>query len=200
MADLRHDFVQTVNQPLDDLDLPALHAAFAMQLEQGHAALAREKVTVQSVEHHFSADMQFQGQSHVVRVPLAGKSPSAQVLQDAFQKVYWDRFRVDLPQIRARVVNVNCSVIGVCAPVDLSLLIDAAGRLAQATPSGRRAVWFDGAPQDTPVYWRDHLPLDVVLEGPAIIEQLDCTTLIPPGDRVKGGVDGNLTIHIGAAQ
>jgi N-methylhydantoinase A len=96
-------------------------------------------------------------------------------------------------------VNVNCSVIGVCDPVDLTLLIDAAGRHAVASPTGQRSVIFDGQPQDTPVYWRDHLPEDVTLDGPVLIEQLDCTTLIPPGDRVVGGVDGNLTIHIGAA-
>ena len=106
---------------------------------------------------------------------------------------------MDLPEIRARIVNVNCSVIGVCAPVDLSLLIDAGGRQASATPTGHRTVHFDGSPHDTPVYWRDHLPSDVTLDGPAIIEQLDCTTLIPPGDRVTGGVDGNLMILIGAA-
>ncbi|MDD9721822.1 hydantoinase/oxoprolinase family protein [Sulfitobacter sp. PR48] len=200
VADLRHDFVQTLNQPLDDLDIPALHAAFAGQLAEGQAALARENVTVTRVEHHFSADMQFLGQSHVVRVPLADATPTAETLRSRFNEVYWQRFKVALPEIRARIVNVNCSVIGVCAPVDLSRLIDAAGRQAHATPTGHRSVYFDGSPHDTPIYWRDHLPADVTLDGPAIIEQLDCTTLIPPGDRVTGGVDGNLMIHIGAAE
>jgi N-methylhydantoinase A len=144
--------------------------------------------------------MQFLGQSHVVRVPLADATPSADTLRARFNDVYWQRFKVDLPEIRARIVNVNCSVIGVCDPVDLSLLIDAAGRQPVATPTGQRNVYFDGQPHLTPIYWRDHLPLDVTLDGPAIIEQLDCTTLIPPGDRVVGGVDGNLMILIGAIE
>jgi N-methylhydantoinase A len=44
------------------------------------------------------------------------------------------------------------------------------------------------------------LPQNVQLNGPAVIEQLDCTILIPLGDHVTGGVDGNLTIHIGGAK
>jgi len=94
---------------------------------------------------------------------------------------------------------VNTSVIGISAPVDLSKLIDPAQRQATATPTGHRQVTFDGTAHQTPIYWRDHLPADAKLTGPAIIEQLDTTILIPPGDRVESGVDGNLTIHIGAA-
>ena len=42
-------------------------------------------------------------------------------------------------------------------------------------------------------------PGPVALSGPAVIEQLDCTILIPPGDRVTGMADGNLMIEIGGA-
>ena len=58
---------------------------------------------------------------------------------------------------------------------------------------------FDGVNHDTPIYWRDHLPEDVRLEGPALIEQFDTTILVPPGDVVKGARDGNLIIEIGGA-
>ncbi|MDF1726427.1 MAG: hydantoinase/oxoprolinase family protein [Sulfitobacter sp.] len=199
VADLRHDFVRTLNQPLDALDLEALQRAFADQVAAGEEALSREKVKVREVQRQHSVDMQYLGQSHLVRVPLPDGTPDAAGLKERFEKVYWDRFRVALPDIRARVVNVNTSVIGVCDPVDLSRLIDPAGRRARAEPTGHRPVLFEGESLDTPVYWRDHLPEDVTLDGPALIEQLDCTILIPPGDRVVGGVDGNLTIHIGGA-
>ena len=101
--------------------------------------------------------------------------------------------------MRARVVNVNCSVIGARAPVDLALMIDPAGRRLKPEPTSHRDVHFDGVAHKTPVYWRDHLPVAVVLQGPAIIEQFDTTILVPPGDRVEGRADGNLIIHIGAA-
>jgi N-methylhydantoinase A len=199
VADLRHDYVQTLNQPLDTLHQGTLAEAFATQVAAGQEALGRERVEIERVAHDHSVDMQYMGQSHLVRVPLPHAKVSLAELKERFEAVYWQRFKVALPEIGARVVNVNTSVIGFCTPVDLTRLIDPAGRKAQARPADTRAVIFDGAAVQTPVYWRDHLPEDVQLDGPALIEQLDCTILVPPGDRVTGGVDGNLTIHIGGA-
>ncbi|MEM7695254.1 MAG: hydantoinase/oxoprolinase family protein [Pseudomonadota bacterium] len=199
VADLRHDFVRTINAPLDTVDINALHALFAEQDERGVAALARENVTLTSVTKHVSVDMQYLGQSHVVRVPLHDGRPSREALRERFERVYFKRFKVELSGIPARIVNANTSVIGVRAAVDLGALIDGAARQPTAEPTCHRTAVFDGKPHQTPVYWRDHLPLDVALRGPAIIEQFDTTILLPPGDRLVGGADGNLTIHIGGA-
>ncbi len=97
-----------------------------------------------------------------------GPTIGADDLQALFEQVYFRRFRVDLPEIRANVVNANSSVIGLRAALDLSALIDPAGRqdpLAEAQ-IGTRPVHFDGTWHDTPVYWRDHLPLEVRAERP----------------------------------
>ncbi len=199
VADLRYDYVQTVNLALGADAVGRIHAEFADQIAAGNAAVARETVTLTEVRQLFSVDMQFLGQSHVVRVPLDTPVPTEAELRQGFEKVYWNRFKVELPEIRARIVNVNTSVIGVSDPVDLSRLIDPDGRHATATPSEHRQVVFDGVVHDTPIYWRDHLPADATLTGPAIIEQLDTTVLIPPGDHVTSGRDGNLILHIGGA-
>lgn len=199
VADLRHDYVQTVNQPLGEDDVSVIHDVFAGQVAAGEAALSKENVTTKEIRKIFSVDMQFLGQSHVVRVPLDHAMPSAAELRAGFEQVYWTRFKVSLPEIRARIVTVNTSVIGLRAPVDLACLIDPDGRQDIATPASHRAVIFDGKPHDTAVYWRDHLPADAAFDGPAIVEQLDSTILIPPGDRATSGVDGNLIIHIGGA-
>lgn len=197
VSDLRHDFVQTVNMPLDGADVGGIHTIFAAQSAEGEAALARETVRLREVQRTFSLDMQFMGQSHVVRVPLPGPTPDADDIRARFEEVYWARFRVALERISARIVNVNTSVIGLRDPVDLSRLIDPAGRQAKAVPATTRSVIFDGRGHDTPVYWRDHLPEAVTLDGPAVIEQFDTTLLVPPGDRVTGGSDGNLILHVG---
>jgi len=197
VADLRHDFVQTINQPVDSADIDALHALFAVQVAEGEAALAQESVAIENIERSFSVDMQFMGQSHVVRVALDDGAPSRETLKERFEAAYWARFKVELAEIRATIVNVNCSVIGERPPLDLSTLIDPEGRKSQAEPTSTRAVIFDGATHTTPVYWRDHLPLDAVINGPAIIEQMDTTILIPPGDRAEGAADGNIFIKIG---
>ena len=81
------------------------------------------------------------------------------------------------------------------APVDLYRLnLRAVGLVPKAAlaehpeggvmpaPHDRRPVWF-GRPEpfDTPVYTRSELPSGVSFSGPAIVEQLDSTTVIPPG-------------------
>lgn len=196
VADLRHDYVRTINAPLESVDINALHALFSEQVAAGETALARENVHLREVTRAFSVDMQFQGQSHVVRVPLDNGEPSREDLRCRFESVYWKRFKVELADIHARIVNVNTSIIGVRVPVDLTALIDAKGRKPTAEPTGQRPVVFDGVSHQTPVFWRDHLPADIMLEGPAIIEQFDTTILVPPGDRLHSRADGNLVIQV----
>ncbi|TIV74152.1 MAG: hypothetical protein E5V78_35195, partial [Mesorhizobium sp.] len=59
--------------------------------------------------------------------------------------------------------------------------------------------WYHGTWHDTPVYAREKLPLDAVIEGPAILEQMDATTVLEPGDRAHSDADGNIIIDIGEA-
>ena len=61
---------------------------------------------------------------------------------------------------------------------------------------GMRAVWFDGCAVDTPVYKREWLPAGARFSGPAIIEQLDCTTVVEPGTMVVVDAIANMIIEV----
>jgi len=200
VADLRHDFVNTINQPLDEADIEQVHAVFARQIAEGERLLGKENVEIRQIKHLFSVDMQFVGQSHLLRVPLETPTPDRATLRRLFEDVYFRRFHVELAQIRANLVNVNTSVIGERAPLDLSTLIDPAGRQPslQAAQTEERPVYFDAKWHDTPIYRRDYLPANFQLSGPAIIEQMDTTILIEPGDQAEGDREGNIIITVGA--
>lgn len=200
VADLRHDFVNTVNRPLHTLDIETVHALFAEQIADGHRLIGKEQIKLSGIQEIYSVDMQFIGQTHLLRVPLPGPKPTIEDLQSRFEKAYFDRFQVELPEIRANLVNVNTSVIGRRPEIDLSLLIDASERKAtlDEAQTGARRVWFEGW-HETPIYWRDHLPADATINGPAIIEQMDTTIIIEPGDRAEQDHDGNIIISIGGA-
>jgi N-methylhydantoinase A len=195
VADLRHDFVRTLNRPLDMVDMAEVHGVLAGQDAEGRRLIGAGKIALTTTRAEYSADMQFVGQTHLLRVPLPSATPSRDDLQRLFEAAYHTRFRVDLPTIRANLVNLNVSVIGERPALDLSRLIDPAGRQPTAAPTGSRKVWFDGW-QDTPVYWRDHLPLELALTGPAIIEQMDTTIVIEPGAHVTSDADGNLIVKV----
>lgn len=201
VADVRQDFVNAVNSPLDSVDIDSLHSVFAQQMTDGAAMLERQNIPLRRIVHTFAVDMQFVGQTHLLRVPLETSTPNREDLRRLFEDVYYRRFRVELAEIKANLVNVRTSVIGERGTLDLSNLIDPQGRKSSVADAqtGSRDVYFDGRWHDTPIYWRDHLPIDFVLEGPAIIEQMDTTVLIEPGDRAGGDEQGNIVISVGAA-
>ncbi|HET9922716.1 MAG TPA: hydantoinase/oxoprolinase family protein, partial [Methylomirabilota bacterium] len=71
VADVRHDFVKTVNQGVLRLDLVEAHRILAAQVAEGRRMLATEGVEVETVSVQHEADMQFVGQTHVLTVPVA---------------------------------------------------------------------------------------------------------------------------------
>jgi N-methylhydantoinase A len=199
VADLRHDFVRTLNLPLDAVDMAEVAAIFAAQEAEGRALIGAEKVAIRELRAEFSVEMQFVGQTHLLRVSLPDGRPTRAALQEAFERAYFARFRVELPTIRAALVNLNCSVVGARPPFDLAALIDPAQRRATLPEAqrGTRPVWFAGGWAETPVYWRDALPEGARIAGPAVIEQMDTTILIEPGDVATDDGRGNLIITVG---
>lgn len=201
VADLRHDFVNTINQPVAVLDEARLREVLERHRSEGEELISKEAVKPETIRVTHSADMQFVGQTHIINVPLPSASVTRQELQALFEKAYFARFKVELPEIRANLVNLNTSVTGVRPAIDLSRLIDPAGRARTLDEALRetRPVWYAGKWHDTPVYAREKLPLDAVIEGPAILEQMDATTVLEPGDRARSDADGNIIIDIGEA-
>ena len=202
VADLRHDFVNTVNQPVALLDESSqVRQVLQRQSEEGAALIANEAVKPEEILYVHSADMQFVGQTHILNVKLPSIDIDRASLQSLFEAAYFARFKVELPEIRANLVNLNTSVIGVRRAIDLTRLIDPDGRAADLEGALRevRPVWYDGRWLDTPVYAREKLPLDAVIAGPAILEQMDATTVLEPSDRARSDADGNIIIDIGSA-
>jgi len=201
VADLRHDFVNTVNQPVATLDEQRARAVLAQHRAEGETLIAKEAIRPRSIRVSHSADMQFIGQTHLINVPLPSAEVDRATLQALFERAYFARFKVELPEIRANLVNLNTSVTGVRPDIDLSRLIDPAGRAATLAGAVRevRPVWFDGDWRDTPVYEREKLPLDAAIEGPAILEQMDATTVLEPGDRARSDGDGNIVVQVGSS-
>jgi N-methylhydantoinase A len=198
VADLRHDYVRTVNRPVPQLPDGLVREVLEAQIAEGQRTLAREQAEIQEIRLLHRADMQFQGQSHLLSVELPSVAVTREELQRAFEAAYWHRFGVALPEIRAVLVNLHTAVIGRRAPVDLAAL--AAGEHAAslaAAQTGRRRVWFEQGWRDTPIYRRDLLPLGAEFTGPAVLEQLDATTVIDPGDRVAVDRLGNLIVTVG---
>ena len=196
-ADLRHDYVNTVNAPLAELDIAEAQAILSAQIDEGRRTIDREGVAVEQIDFLHFADMQFQGQTHMLTVALSGPDMTLEELQRGFDEAYWNRFEVELPEIRAVLVNLHTAAIGRRPEIELSRLAgDEQTESVDAAKTGVRRVWFEDGWQDTPVYDRSRLPRAGRFAGPAIVEQLDCTTVIEPGNGVNVDPLGNLVIEV----
>jgi N-methylhydantoinase A len=201
VADLRQDFVNTLNVALDGADMGEVHAILAAQRERGVALNAEEQSEIVETTVLHGADMQFRGQTHLIRVALPGADVSREALQALFEAAYFARFEVRLPEIKAVLVNLTTSVIGRRRTFPLASLIDAAGRAARVQEAviGERALYADGRWQTAQVFDRVKLPISARFNGPAIVQQVDATTIVEPGAAATVDAIGNLRITVGGA-
>jgi N-methylhydantoinase A len=202
VADLRRDYVRTINTPLDELPASLIDDVLSEQAEIGHQAIAQESVDLLEVEYRFTAGLQFKGQSHELGVRIKDKTLSVKDLREAFEDVYWQRFRLRLPEWRAVLVSLHTGVIGRRNRVDLRSLAPKESAKEEADKpavhTATRQVWFESGWEETAIYHRDVLTPGSRLRGPAIVEQLDTTVLVEPGQSVDVDRIGNLMIDVSA--
>lgn len=200
IADMRHDFVQTVNGILDTLDMESLDSQVSQLATGGLELLDNAGVSFESNDVLFELDMSYLGQTHTVDVAIPvmfedGRTGiNAKVVLEAFESRYREVYGRPLVGIPIRVLNLRVSAIGRRHKFNLALLAPAGDVTLEEAQSGTRQVWFDGAFHETGVYERLPLSVGTKIPGPAILEQPDSTVCIEPD--LTGEVDrfGNLII------
>jgi N-methylhydantoinase A len=132
----------------------------------------------------------------VVEVPGVDMTPVQ--LGEDFEKAYWNRFAVELKEMRPVLVELQTTVFGKRAPVKLeALLALKSGSSLAGAVCGERDVWFErGGWQKTRIYRRDRLCTGLRFAGPAVVEQMDATTLIEPDCQVEVDDLGNLRVTV----
>ncbi len=198
VADVRHDYVNSINVPLALTEMDQVDAIFNAQIEAGKTIIESEGIEIEEMIIIHNVDMQFQGQTHILNFPVNDTKLTRESLQTAFEKAYWNRFEVELPEIRAVLVNLHTAVIGRRRPVPLTSLISVTEQKAQIEDckTGIRQVWFESGWKETPIYKRESLSIKARFKGPAIIEQLDTTIIVEPENQVEVDLDGNLIISL----
>jgi N-methylhydantoinase A len=203
VARVRQDFVQTVSRRLDSVEDGELAGLLRRHRDNGRAALVRQGVSETTIVTTHIAEMQYEGQTHSVYLPLDTDEPSAASLASTLAGAYRERYGVDLDGYSPRLVNIRTVVEGDRGALDLRRLVSD-GRRAQGSLSdarlGERPVYFDGAWHDTPVYHRHRIPGQATLTGPAILAQADSTVVIPPRCRATTDALGNLLIDVEVAK
>jgi len=201
IADMRQDFVQTLNAMLDGIDTPALTAHMQRHVSAGLAMLDAARTTFEARETSFTLDMAYLGQTHTVSVPLTVEvvsgsvtPPSEEEIGLAFDTAYRATYGRLLAGGVRRVINLRSAVTGKRPRFDLATLAPVGGSVVDAR-KGMRQVYFKGTWHETDIYSRLELPVGAKISGPAILEQPDTTVLIEPGLVGKVDAFGNTLIE-----
>ncbi|MFO0987339.1 MAG: hydantoinase/oxoprolinase family protein [Alphaproteobacteria bacterium] len=201
VADMRHDFVRTINRPLDALDVPALDRDIVAFAGEGASLLDRAEVVFAGRETQIEFDMSYVGQTHTVSVPLAlsiahGTSGvGGEAIRAAFDAAYARAYGRLLQGVPVRLLNLRVAVIGRRPPFDLAALKPDPANTFDGARRGSRKLWIDGAWSDAPVFARLDLPAGAVIAGPAVLEQPDTTIFVDPGLSARVDALGNVILE-----
>lgn len=191
LVDMQHDFSQSCMVGADEADAADIEAQFAALEKDALARLTHEGIASQDIVLQRSIDMMYRGQWR----SLAVHAPSPiGVIADLVQSFHAEHkreynFRRDSAPVS--FFRLNLKAVGVVPKAEFAVH-EPTGVIPE--PVGRRRVWFEGNGLDTPVYERDDLPCGFFFQGPAIVEQVDATTVVPPGASAE--VDKYLNIII----
>jgi len=194
MADVRHDFVVTINDLLDRLEPDELYRTFEDHQTKGKQLIESEGITVDRVEAYLAADMAYDGQIHEVRTPLPTEPCDRESLLKAFETTYSNQYGTTVEKHPVRILTLRTAVIGMRPSMALPAMGQPPGAPIDAALQEHRPVFFDGGFQNCPVYRRADLPRECEFAGPAVIEQSDSTTVVEPNMTVQVDAFGNLVI------
>jgi N-methylhydantoinase A len=185
LADLRADFAATRLMALSSPVIGEIEAIVADLQRRCAAWFADAGIETKDRRVGLSVDMRYAGQNYELSIPLAA-GPVTRVTIDelaagfaaAHQRLYGFVAKDEPIQL----VTLRAEATGIVRKAELRPTADA-GPDARAAEFGRRNVWLreTGAFVSCPLYDRDRLCAGNHIEGPAIVEQMDATTLIVPG-------------------
>ena len=182
------DFMRSRREPVDD-GTAARAEPLLRELERAGAELLARS-GVREVVHERSVDMRYVGQGFEVTVPLPEGPLDAAGFRRAFEAVYVRKHGRVGPDVPLEAISWRVLTHGPVPPLRLG----SAGSGAHAL-KGRRTAFF-GSPVHTPVYAREALAAGARLDGPAIVEERESTTVVPPGAHVDVGEDGSLVVSL----
>jgi N-methylhydantoinase A len=197
-SDLKRDYARTLYADLSSLDPARVEAVFAGMAAQGQAMLAAAGVPPSQRALQRQADVRYRRQAYELTVDIADGTVTRATLDEvaaAFHVRHAQTYGHSNPAEPVQLVTLRLTAIGRLPGLVLAQHGDAA-----AARLSHRDVWFAGVCHAaTPVHWRDGLVAGMAIAGPAIVEAMDSTVVIPPGWTARVDARGYLRMRREAA-
>ena len=198
-TDLKYDSIRTQFQVSGRVDLERLNSDLAAMEKQLAAQFAADHLDTANFRFERDGDLRYVGQGYELKIPI----PAGELTQESlagiwrlFHEAHKREYGHAFEQNPIEVVNVRVSGIG-AMPKIRALQAPAGGSFAAAKLRVGQCVFrVDGALKafETTFYRRTQLPVGEKFHGPAIVLQMDSTTVIPPRWSAINDAAGNLIL------
>jgi N-methylhydantoinase A len=203
MADLRRDYVQTLFERLDDLEMTQLEEQYQKLEAEGRRALQDSGIAANRIIFERAADMRYVGQEHAVAVRMpaqVGSEAARAEVKRRFDEAHDLRYSHSAPEESADIVSLRVSAIGRLNKPEFPQIPKGEVTPPIKARRGERVVNFEAAGAlQAVVYDRAELLQGNVIHGPAIIEEVASTTVVEPGDTVAVNAFGHLVMELAIA-
>jgi N-methylhydantoinase A len=201
MASWRQDFVRTLYGLLGALDEKQAEAVFSELVEAGKAQAARDGIAPDVADFTYLADLRYVGQEHTIAIPVTDPallSGDFAPLRAAFDAEHDQRYGQAAPDERLEIVNVRLVVTAARSDTLAERWLSEKWTPEPPVADQWREVIFTDAarPLKTRIVWRPSMAAGAKVEGPAVIEEPNATTLIHPGDIATVSDAGHLIIDV----
>ncbi|SDK57494.1 hydantoinase/oxoprolinase family protein [Natronorubrum texcoconense] len=192
LADIRLDESQASHSTRPDAEIAR------SQFESMEATLVErfdeQGFDRREVDVEYAIDARYEGQSYERTVALAGETVTEETLGatvERFHDVHEQLYGYSMPNEPVELVALRSTGTVETAPLEAQS-VDADVDAVRT----ERKVYFEGGFRTTPIYRRSGLSVGQQLEGPAIIEEPGCTSLLPPGTTANVTEDGNVIVTL----
>ncbi len=188
-CDIRQDSVRTLKSIISNISIDDINEKYNEMIEEVSVLLRQQNIGSEHSEFQKIADVRYLGQEYTVRVPFKQgeiNGSTLKELSDTFHQYHQNIYGHSNPDGEVEIVNIRLVGIGKLDKVQKRKSL----QLSTARPKARKSckAVFYGKEWKTQIYLRDDLEPGQKFAGPAIVEELTSTIVIPPGYEVT--VDG----------
>jgi N-methylhydantoinase A len=200
MSDVKHDYVRSKLSGLINIGAGDIAKVFDELESLARTDLNGEGFGADRIGIERALDMRYAGQGYEIAIacdyPL--NADFIADLRRRFDETHKQMFGHTAPAEPVEIVSYRLRGVGLVPQVKLSAHKPTGRKLDDALIEMRGAR-FNGETVDCPVYRRDLIDVGASFEGPAIVEQLDATTVIPIGRHVRVDNFKNMLVNIAIA-
>ena len=201
VTDLKHDFSNTLIEKIENLNLDKVNTLFNEMEEKGKNELLKEGRGFSSIKYQRNVDMRYVGQSYELSIPFSeGNIKDAlKDMLESFHKEHQKSYGFGAPEEPVEFVTLRLTAIGTINKPKMLKISSEKENVSIALRKIRKVYFAEENDFiDCPSYNRYKLAAGMLIKGPAIVEEMDSTTVIHPN--YEGEVDDFCNILISASK